>query len=408
MILNYHDFLNETLDFNLNNPEFWEDYNNLLKSLNCTKSFYPYWNFIKKWVNSVLDENELEHAHDRLFVELHNHNIIPKNISFSEKIYMYAHGWGDLTIFLKKEYGIEIDNPMDFIKNKSVTIFRGVPKNYYENLEYLAKNKYKSFTLDKNIALRFTQYGFVGGRWKNESEQKGFIIETDIPFNDIYIYNIDGDEHECIVHGELEYKKIHIVENGEITEVSEITELYSNFINEDLSLKNHDGILLIVDVQKEFGDYIPDNMVKELFEYCKEFKEVYQIWDSHDAVAPTFKFPNQKGSINKKFGKKFLEKDVQNKLEKLKNDSIEGQQIQIDSDDIFVRVKNNHDWFFINDDLLKLFNQLKGKTIILVGGADFECLNDIFVACKSMGIKSLLNHKYIYSAETKKTIFNVS
>jgi hypothetical protein len=177
---------------------------------------------------------------------------------------------------------------------------------------------------------------------------------------------------------------------------------YNDFINENLGLKDHDGILLIVDVQKEFGDYIPDDMVKELFEYCKEFKNVYQIWDAHDTAAPTFKFPNQKLSIKKKFGKKFLEKDVQDKLEKMKNKSIEGQQIQIDSDDIFVRVKNNHDWFFINDDLLKLFNTLKGKKIILVGGADFECLKDVFIACKSMGIKTILNHKYIYSVETKK------
>lgn len=181
---------------------------------------------------------------------------------------------------------------------------------------------------------------------------------------------------------------------------------YKDFIGENqmVELKEHDGILLIVDVQKEFGDFIPDNMVKELFNYCKEFNEVYQIWDSHDTVAPTFKFPNQKESINKKFGKKFLEKEVQNKLEKLKNNSTEGQQIQIDSDDIFVRVKNNHDWFFINDELLKLFNSLKGKKIIMVGGADFECLKDVFIACKSMGVKAVLNHKYIYSAETKKEI----
>jgi hypothetical protein len=176
---------------------------------------------------------------------------------------------------------------------------------------------------------------------------------------------------------------------------------YNEFINEDLGLKEHDGVLIIVDIQKEFGDYIPDNMVKDLFEYCKEFKDVYQIWDSHDTAAPTFKFPNQKLSIKKKFGKKFLEKNIQEKLEKLKNSSIEGQKIQIDSDDIFVRVKNNHDWFFINDELLKLFNQLKGKKIIMTGGADFECLSDIFVACKSMGVKAILNHKYIYSAETK-------
>jgi hypothetical protein len=226
MVLNYHDFLNENLDFKLNKPEFWEDYNNLLKSLNCSKSFYPYWGFIEKWKKSVLKEKESDNAHDRLFVDLHNHNIIPKNITFSEKIYMYAHGWGDLTSFLKKKYGTIIDNPLEFIKNDSVIVFRGVPKSFYENLEYLGENKIKSFTLDKDLALRFTQVGFVGGRWKKETEQNGFIIETVIPFNDIYIYNVDGDEHECIIRGELDYKKIHIVENGEITEVSEITELY--------------------------------------------------------------------------------------------------------------------------------------------------------------------------------------
>jgi hypothetical protein len=225
MILKYNKFLNESLDFKLNNPEFWEDYKNLLKKLNNQDNFSSYWEFKEKWVGVVLEEKQLENAYNKLYVDLHNKNIIPVGITFSENIYMYAYGWRDITKFLKKEYNINIDDPFDFIKNKSVKIFRGVPKTQYENLEYLSENKFKSFTLDKELAIRFTQLGYVSGSWKDESQKNGFIIETDITLNDIYIYNPEGHEHECIVRGELNYKKIHIVENGKITEVAKITEL---------------------------------------------------------------------------------------------------------------------------------------------------------------------------------------
>jgi hypothetical protein len=177
----------------------------------------------------------------------------------------------------------------------------------------------------------------------------------------------------------------------------------NEFIKENFGIKEHDGILIIVDVQKEFGNFIPKDLVKNLYEYCKEFDSVYQIWDSNDTSEPTFIFPNQVKAIKKKFGKNFLKKDVVEKLKKLTPEKKEGEIVILNNvDGQFVRINNNHKWFMVNHDLLNLFHLLKDKKVILVGGADHECLEDFKIAAKSFGVDIALNHKYIYSADTKQ------
>ena len=82
------------------------------------------------------------------------------------------------------------------------------------------------------------------------------------------------------------------------------------------NLKENDDILFIVDVQKEFSKFIPKGYVDKLFKYCNEFKTVYQIWDSNKATSPSYTFPNQVESIEKKYGTKFNENmlNIVNKL----------------------------------------------------------------------------------------------
>jgi len=178
----------------------------------------------------------------------------------------------------------------------------------------------------------------------------------------------------------------------------------NEFILENFGLKEHEGILLIVDVQKEFGDYIPPDFVKNLTEYCKEFKDVYQIWDYNNSKKPTFKFPNQKKSIKKRFGKSFLKDDESLRLKNLEKDKKEGEKVILNGVDAqFIRVNNNHKWFMVRSELLDLLQSLEGKKVVLVGGADNECLEDVNIACRTFGVNVALNHKYIYSAEDKQT-----
>ena len=197
-------------------------------------------------------------------------------------------------------------------------------------------------------------------------------------------------------------------------------------LNENISLVDHDGILLIVDVQSNFKKFFPtdpNGYVKKLDKYCEEFPEdgdlkgVYQIWDSNRGSKPTYKFKNQRDLIEKKYGvKKFYSKykggfnewvyyifddKTMKQFSAHNNKFKEGNAFKIkDKNEFLIYIGNTHKWFYVNEELVDLFKKLRGKKVILVGGADSECLEDVCVALKSFNVNAIKNHQYIYSAET--------
>ena len=162
--------------------------------------------------------------------------------------------------------------------------------------------------------------------------------------------------------------------------------------------------LVIVDVQKEFNEYIQHDLVDALSDYAEKFDTVYQIWDTHkNTVGPTHSFPGQIDSIPKKFGKKHFSDEVTEYIEKIKKSSSNGRTFKLsDEEGYIVRVKNNHDWFYVNPEIVELISKLKGKKVILAGGADGECLEDIYQAFLAFGLNTHINKKYTYSAKTSQ------
>ena len=78
----------------------------------------------------------------------------------------------------------------------------------------------------------------------------------------------------------------------------------------------------------------------------------------------------------------------------------EGQTFKLNDENAYiVRVKNNHKWFYVNEDLYNLYLKLKGKSVVLVGGAGKECILDVYESMESFGIKPIYNHDYIYDAQ---------
>lgn len=200
----------------------------------------------------------------------------------------------------------------------------------------------------------------------------------------------------------------------------------SEYIKENISLIDHDGILLIIDVQSNFKKYFPNgpnSFLKKLDDYCEEFPKegdlngVYQIWDSNSGSKPTYKFKNQRDLIEKKFGVKkfytkykggfnewiyniFDEKTLSNFKSK-KNKFKEGDAFKIkDKNDFLIYIGNNHKWFYVNEELVDLFKKLRNKKVIICGGADSECLDDVYIALKSFNVNPIKNHQYIYDAGT--------
>jgi len=191
---------------------------------------------------------------------------------------------------------------------------------------------------------------------------------------------------------------------------------FTNYITEATDLKG--DVLVIVDVQKEFSKFIPKDYVYNLNKYAEEFPTVYQIWDGHSydgeqvqkINGPSYKFNNEKDSFRKVYGTSASKKvtDLGERALNYKKNVKEGDIFRVNDDfkldekgeNYIVRIENNHKWFYINKELANFFKSLKGQDIIIVGGADGECLEDVIVAMKSFGVRPTPNYTYIYSADT--------
>lgn len=195
---------------------------------------------------------------------------------------------------------------------------------------------------------------------------------------------------------------------------------------------SNNSTLIIVDVQEYFKKYFNDAYISKLFTYCKPFTNVYQIWDNHiDAKTPDkdylydnnpelpinnklYTFPNQKQLIEKRYNydvdsdffKKILDKETYKVIkEKEDNNQLKkGEVYKTKEDTIIVYIGNNHNWFHVPIKLYQLLIKYKGKQIIIVGGADSECLEDIVITGESLGVNVKRDPRYIYSATSKPSI----
>ena len=197
------------------------------------------------------------------------------------------------------------------------------------------------------------------------------------------------------------------------------------YLKEFKSFEN-DSVLIIIDVQKSFKKFFNDKFVKELSKYCNKFDKVYQVYDNHvegknpdkdylydeDPPSPIsgdlYTFPNQVDVIEKRyrydveidFFKSELTQAQHEEIRKREEeDNIEvGEIFQTKKGTILVFINNNHNWFECPVKLYNLLKDLKGKEIVMVGGADRECFTDVEITAKSLGVKVKRNEKYIYSA----------
>jgi hypothetical protein len=189
---------------------------------------------------------------------------------------------------------------------------------------------------------------------------------------------------------------------------------------------NTDTTLIIVDVQKSFKKFFSEMYINKLKKYCNEFANVYQIWDNHtdgkivdkdylydeNPDIPIhddlYHFPNQTELIEKRYNydvdadfyKKILDKEVYKEIsDKEDNKQLKkGDFFRTKEGTIIVYIGNNHKWFQVPIKLYKHLVELRGKSVIIVGGSDSECLEDIITSAESLGVNIKRDYKYIYSA----------
>ena len=177
--------------------------------------------------------------------------------------------------------------------------------------------------------------------------------------------------------------------------------------------KNDGTDLIIVDVQDAFLKFFGELYIEKLDEYCEEFKRVYQIWDNTESDKPDYIFKNQMKTYEKTYGGELNINDVEHYFtepmwdavkQKLENIPDSGDLFETKYNDYWIYVGGKHLWFFCSKELSTFFKLLKKqeRKIILVGGAQYECLEDIYVALQSFGVNVTYNNDLIYSASGSK------
>lgn len=184
--------------------------------------------------------------------------------------------------------------------------------------------------------------------------------------------------------------------------------------------------LIIVDVQRSFKKYFTEMYINQLTKYCGSFKNVYQIFDNHidgknvdkdylyeeDPDVPVhsdlYTFPNSKDIVEKRYNydvdsnfyKKILDKDVFLKISDMEEKKTlkKGDMFPTKKGTHIIYIGNNHKWHHISKKLYNLLTSLKGKSVVIVGGSDSECLEDIYICSLKLGVNIKRNWKFIYTA----------
>lgn len=188
--------------------------------------------------------------------------------------------------------------------------------------------------------------------------------------------------------------------------------LYEHFISE--AIKPIHADLIIVDVQSEFSKFFTKEYIRALFEYCKQFDRVYQVWDVTEAYKPTYTFPKQADAVSKEYGFNFDKFDdgtyqlsdiflhgIEHQYIEAKERGFkQGDSFKTRNGNLLVYIGAKHKWFMCPPLLLQLFNKLRTRVVYMVGGADGECLTDVYVAAKACGVNVVFAKEYVYSAKS--------
>lgn len=159
--------------------------------------------------------------------------------------------------------------------------------------------------------------------------------------------------------------------------------------------------LCIVDVQKEFIEYIPES----IFNSIKLFIENNQ-WDNIVIIVDDNKgncyIPNwMKNSATQIIHKKYWGVKNDSIYKDILNDKAvqEGNGFRYNNGDLVVDTDNAHDTFKVPKKLEEMSKTI--SNVILIGGAYGECLEDVEAALKYLGVKTMINNSLTYSAKDK-------
>ncbi len=185
-------------------PKFVALANKVADTMRKSSDFKAYWHLADAFPEFAAGDEDSTDLNNAV-VRLSNHGIIPKRVNNKWKVRMLFEMWRDM------HNNVELTSPKGafdrWVNDGKITVYRGVPFNKFSKgaSTELAANMFGDFSLDRNIAIKFTQTNWATGAWRDEDDRNGYIYVATVTPRDIWMYNVEGSEYEVIVKGPVRY-----------------------------------------------------------------------------------------------------------------------------------------------------------------------------------------------------------
>lgn len=336
------------------------------------------------------------------------------------------------------DYELEFSISYKYGKHHLFKFVNGKPawndKIFYDKQVYLDLMRDQRKDVDFYISISIP----IDRDYKNDEYVRGIAREF---AERLKAYGSDWRPKDIsdIVRGGQSYTQIGFLETPHLPRLKacgSVREFESMRYLKTFESHSSDDVLIIVDVQKSFKKFFTDRYVDELKGYCRNFGRVYQIWDNHvegknvdkdylydeDPDMPVnsdlYHFPNQADLIEKRYNydvdadfyRKILDESVYKEISAKEDEGslVRGDNFPTKEGTIIIYIGNNHKWYHMPKRLHELFQELNQAQslnesssvdeVVLVGGADRECLDDVETAAGVMGVRLKRNGRYVYSA----------
>lgn len=145
---------------------------------------------------------------DRARVNLSNRGIMPKSVPRPWTVRMTLELWRDLHLDMGYSTGLAYSR---WLVSGRFTAFRG---EHGDKPKASLESSFGDFTLDRDMAVRFTQDQWATGSFHDDSRRNGFVYAAVVSPSDVWVYNNLGDEHEVVLVGPVAFSGAERVVNG--------------------------------------------------------------------------------------------------------------------------------------------------------------------------------------------------
>ena len=166
--------------------------------------------FAEKWPQYLPDEKERLWIRKKVEIQQHNAGVTKALVSDRHRFFLLVWYFQEIVDLMRKKFGEEPKLFFDWYDNYDMELYRGT-----RGKPISMTVKGGSFSMDEQVAVRFTQSEWLAFSMENKKDRNGFVSVTVVKPRDILCFTNIGKEFEAILPSPVRLDAVFAVERGE-------------------------------------------------------------------------------------------------------------------------------------------------------------------------------------------------